>query len=515
VSGADRLILRSVRLPSVVAAAEEFRSNRGIQVETAPQGRNPRRDLNSSVDGVADVLLEHGRVAAIAPHGRLAGDAESIDADGRWLIPGLWDEHVHLSQWALSSRRLPLGEARSAGEVIAAVAAGLAGHPAAGVQFIGTGFRDAIWTDAPTRAALDAVSGDVPVVLVSHDVHSVWLNSAAASSFGVDAGESGLLREGLAFEVGQRIDDLNERGVDLLVERAAADAAALGVVGVVDFEMAWNVESWQRRVAAGFDRLRVEAAVYPPDLDRASGLGLATGSSLGGPATVGPLKVLIDGALNTRTAYCAHPYPDGTSGMLTVAPDELIALLRRARTTGFLPAVHAIGDAANRVALDAFEQVGIGGRIEHAQLLAPADLPRFAALGVTASVQPGHLLDDREVAEQHWTGRTDRAFPLGALQRAGARIVFGSDAPVARLDPWLAMRAAVQRAMPGESSWHPDQSLTPAQALAASSRGRTAIAVGEPADLVLLDDAPERASLDAQRRVAATLVAGRFTHRAF
>jgi hypothetical protein len=290
-------------------------------------------------------------------------------------------------------------------------------------------------------------------------------------------------------------------------------AVRRGVVGIVDLEMTWNRDVWLGRTADGWDGPRIEAGVYPPDLERAVALGLRTGSVLGadGLLTVGPLKTLIDGALNTRTAFCAHPYPDGGSGLLTVPEADLFALLRRAGETGFVPAVHAIGDAAVAIALDGFAAAGMGGRIEHAQLIADADLPRFAALGVTASVQPAHLLDDREVAAEHWAGHTGRAFPLRSLLDAGAALAFGSDAPVAPLDPWRSLRAAVERRLPGEEPWHPEQRIPLASALAASTRGRPTPQVGDPADLIALDEPVEALDPDA---VAMTLVAGRCVHRA-
>jgi predicted amidohydrolase YtcJ len=462
---------------------------------------------------VVDVRIEHGRVAAIAPY-LDPDDAEVVEAAGRQVIRGLWDEHVHVTQAALAASRLQLGRATSAAEA-AALVREAASRSAEGVPLFGVGFRDGVWPDRPTRELLDAAAGERPVVLQSHDVHAVWLNSAAARRFGAESGESGLLREAPAFAVGAAVGRLGERQADEAVVEIGRRAARSGVVGLVDFEMAWNVESWQRRFAAGFDALRIEAAVYPEDLERAAHLGFRTGRPIDGGGdllTVGPLKTLIDGALNTRTAYCVDAYPDGTRGLLTVPPDELRQLLTRAAEVGLIPAVHAIGDAAVTVALDAFAATGIQGRIEHAQLLAEADLPRFAELGVVASVQPAHLLDDREVAERHWPGRTGRTYPFRALLDAGATLAFGSDAPVAPLDPWLAIRAAVERTEDEQPAWHPEHRIAVEEALAASTRGPAEPRVGDLADLVLLDEPVERMHAGA---VAATLVAGRFTYRSF
>ncbi|HEX2903036.1 MAG TPA: amidohydrolase family protein, partial [Jatrophihabitans sp.] len=252
--------------------------------------------------------------------------------------------------------------------------------------------------------------------------------------------------------------------------------------------------------------------------------GLASGQHLagtGGLLQVGPMKVITDGSLNTRTAYCRDPYPgvrDDPYGLLLVPPEQLRSLLRRAAAAGFDCAVHAIGDEANTLALQAFAASGAHGRIEHAQLLATADLPRFAELGVIASVQPAHALDDRAVAERLWAGRTGRAYLARSLLDAGAVLAFGSDAPVAPLDPWLAMAAAVGRG--GSEPWHPEQAVSVAEALAASvahpSRDPVRIEPGMPADLLLCEADPLRCELDVLQRmpVYATLVAGRFSYRA-
>ena len=141
---------------------------------------------------------------------------------------------------------------------------------------------------------------------------------------------------------------------------------------------------------------------------------------------MGPLKVLIDGSLNTRTAYCVDPYPHGGRGLLTVSESELLDLLVRARESGFVPAVHAIGDGANEVALDAFAAAGIAGRIEHAQFVRQQDFARFGELGLTASVQPAHALDDRDAADSNWAGPHGPGVPAAVAARcrghAGARL---------------------------------------------------------------------------------------------
>lgn len=465
-------------------------------------------------DGIVDVLIEAGRTAAITPAGTATG--ETIDLDGRWLLPGLWDHHVHFNQHALALRRVDVSTAASAAE-----AAHIMGTRAATVRLqpghplVGHGFRDAMWTDSPTAMLLDAAVGGVPTVLVSGDLHCAWLNTAALAMYGLGGHPTGVLREDDCFEVVAKLQDIPDATLDEWVFDASAEAARRGVVGVVDMEMGPNVEVWTRRASHGFDTLRVAVGIYTDYLDAVVASGLRTGSSFGGSEliTVGPFKILTDGSLNTRTAYCIDEYP-GTQerGLLTIATEDLVPLMRTASAAGITPAVHAIGDEANRLALDAFELVGCRGRIEHAQLLRREDFARFGALGVAASVQPEHAMDDRDIAERYWAGRTDRAFALRSLLDSGADLLLGSDAPVSPLDPWVTISAAVFRSRDGRDPWHPEQCITVGEALAGSTHSR--VAVGEPADLIAVDRDPTTASADELRAmpVALTLLAGRTTH---
>lgn len=473
--------------------------------------------------GLVDVYVADGVIADVAPAGALARRGAVLDAAGAWLIPGLWDHHVHVMQWALTASRVPLGGARSAQEAAAAMGAAAPGPDG---RRVGVGFRDALWPQEPTRETLDAATGDVPTYLINADLHSVWLNSAALRREGHDPAGTGVLREEPAFEISRRLNQIAPEAGDALVADMARDAASRGVVGIVDLDMTWNEEPWLRRLSAGIDLLRVEYGIYPPFLDRAIAEGLRTGDALRGTASplvrVGPLKVITDGSLGTRTAACSHDYPGehGGRGLLTVDPAELIELMTRATGAGLECAIHAIGDVANSHALDAFAATGAWGRIEHAQLVAHADIPRFARLGVAASVQPEHAVDDRDLTDELWAQQTAVPYPLRALADAHAELLFGSDAPVAPLDPWATMAAAVFRTRDGRPAWHPEQALDAGTALAASTRGGTAagaeVRVGAEADLALCAHDPLTVGETALRgmTVLATLLSGRVTHRA-
>ncbi|MDR1388151.1 MAG: amidohydrolase family protein [Propionibacteriaceae bacterium] len=504
------LTLRDVRLPGrsgrheVVIASGLIESVRPLAAgETGSD--QPVGDLTTG-------LRDHPGAGLTAQSGPV------LNGDGRWLLPGFWDEHVHFRLWSELSRRLDVSQAASAAEVVDLVRAGL---PAGASQLIAAGFRDGLWPDAPRRELLDAVT-EAEVYVVSADLHSIWLNSPALARFGWADHPTGLLREQDCFRVTWALSDVSTEVSDDWVGQAAQKAAARGVVGLVDLDLTWSVDDWRRRAERGFDQVRVSCGVFMDFLDQAVAEGLKGGAPIdqSGLIRVGPLKIVTDGSLNTRTAWCFDPYPglsgDQAWGRPSLSAPELVDLMERGWRQGLRPAVHAIGDQANAVALDAFEQVGCPGRIEHAQLLRWQDIPRLAELGLIASVQPEHAMDDRDVADRHWAGRTDRAFANRSLLDGGVRLALGSDAPVAPLDPWITVAAAVHRGRAGREPWHQEQAIPRAAALAASARGRAVVAPGQPADLQLIELDPLAAPPDHLRTmpVAATWLAGRPTHGA-
>lgn len=456
------------------------------------------------VEEPVDVLLDGERIAAV-DHGLPANGGAVVEGAGRWVIPGLWDKHVHLGQWASASRRIDLSHTASPDEALQRVRSALDdGAGADGRAVIGFGYRLASWEHAPAVADLDEVVGNRPVMLISGDSHNAWLSSAALARAELPA-RDGVLVEREWFEAFPRL----ARVLDLAPTRedyanVITAAHRLGVVGIVDLELEAGFRCWPERVS-GLPPLRVRSGVYPEDVDSALAAGLRSGDPLGGLVTMGPLKVIVDGSLGTRTAYCCEPYAGtGSRGVLNYTEAELAGLLRRAVDGGLEVALHAIGDAAVDAVLRGIEATGARGSIEHAQLVRGADLPRMATMGLTASVQPAHLLDDRGIADDYWAGRTDRCFPLRSMLDAGLTLALGSDAPVAPLDPWLATDVAARRSADGEPPWHPEQAISRAEALAASVDGRQ-VAVGQPADLVLLDDDPLRVP---RPSVSATFIAG-------
>lgn len=472
--------------------------------------------------GLVDLRIDGDQVAAVGPSLERRPGEDELDAAGRWLIPGLWDQHTHLGQWARQGTRLDLAGSATRDEALSRVRAGLG---ASGEVLVGGGFRPSSWADAPSTSALDGVSDTRPIVLVSGDAHSGWLNSAALRRFGL-APRDGLLREAEWFDLLPAVLAAEDAQVGPSAYAAAMRAAAArGVVGIVDYEFEPGFARWPQRYREVEVGLRVRTSTYPVDLEQAIAAGLHTGDVIDGQPllTMGALKIISDGSLNTQTAHCRQPYADGGHGVQNVPGPRLAELLGRAHQAGLSVALHAIGDAALQIALDAFATTAASGSIEHAQLAGSEQVAELARLGVIASVQPAHLLDDRGVTEVIWDeARAARSFPLRELAEAGVELALGSDAPVAPLDPWLAIAAAVHRGEPGDEPWHPEHSLTTAQALASSTDGRGTPGPGSPADLVVLDADPladgDSAAVAARLRatpVAATMVAGQFVHHAW
>jgi predicted amidohydrolase YtcJ len=303
-------------------------------------------------------------------------------------------------------------------------------------------------------------------------------------------------------------------------------AAARGVTAVHDKD-GWlgAPRLWQRLADDGALTLRVWQSLPHEHVGRLEELGLRSG--IGDDLLrIGYLKVFMDGTLGSQTARLL----DG-SGVKITGREELAEIVRQAAHAGWPVAVHAIGDLANREALDAFEEtreewapLGLRQRIEHAQLLSEEDMPRFHEIGVAASVQFSHAPSDRDIAERFWPGETHRAYAYRSLVDSGAVLANGSDAPIEELDPLAGIRAGVLRTLDDREPWHPEQAVTVEQALEATIRApawlageerrRGKLVPGYLADLVVLDRdplaIPPEELPDVQ--VVATMLGGRWVH---
>jgi predicted amidohydrolase YtcJ len=484
------------------------------------------RTLDPAAPVVGQLAVRGPLVAESADPG-----AEVVDLRGRCVLPGFTDAHVHFPTWSLGLRQARLEGTHSLEEALDRVSAARA-HVPEGGWLRGLGWREGDWTEAPTREALDRAVSDVPVALMSKDYHSLWLNSAALeradAPLEVPGGvvePSGILRENAAWAFRDRYV---KPTVDEMVEASREGmrvATSRGVVAIHDKD-GWlgALEVFQRLHEADELDLRVWQSFPWERCDELRALGLRSGFG-SDMLRMGYLKGFMDGTLGSATARLL----DG-SGVEISSREVLEDVVRRGAEAGWPVAVHAIGDGANRAALDAFEATrdaweprGLRQRIEHAQLLDEADVARFARIGVAASVQFSHAASDRDLAERLWEGRQG-AYAYRSLADAGTLLANGSDAPVEELDPLSGIVAGVLRTLDERPAWRPDQAVTVEEALHATCvapawlehaehrRGR--LRPGMLADLVILNRDPvtcppeELPSLE----VEATMVGGRWTH---
>jgi hypothetical protein len=490
------------------------------------------RTMDRQVPTQRALAIAGERIAgAVGVHESALASPEVVDLRGRVVVPGLNDAHVHFPSWSLAQDELSLDGCRSLDEALGRVRQA---DTVPGRVLRGFGWRSAGWAEQPTRQRLDDVTGDTPVALLAKDHHSLWLNSAALARAGgeldVEGGvierdsggePTGVLREEAAWQFKERYLMAGEDEYVEAMRRGLKLAAARGVTAVHDKD-GWvgALRFWQRLESGGALTLRVWQSLPADRLNALREVGLRSGfgSEL---LRAGYLKVFMDGTLGSQTALML----DG-SGVQITSGGELTEIVLEAAAAGFPVAVHAIGDRANREALDAFAStretwapIGLRPRIEHAQLLAPEDVGRFAELGVAASVQFSHAPSDRDLADRFWAGKTNGAYAYRSLVGSGAVVANGSDAPIEELDPLAGIRAGVRRTIDEQEPWHPEQALSVQEAfeattvapawLAGEERRRGRLLPGFAADLVVLDRDPWD---DLDARVIATMVAGRWVH---
>jgi predicted amidohydrolase YtcJ len=475
-----------------------------------------------------------------------------IELAGAAVVPGFVDAHIHFGHFAIARQQVDLDGAKTLEDALVHIQHA-AERVAPGGWLLGRGWDRNRWGRLPTREDLDAAVGARPAALSSHDGHALWLSSAALAAASINretadpaggvierdatGGPSGVLFENAQDLVRAVIPEPSDRDLQAAIRTALGTAASAGLTGIHNFEDARTRRVFQSLEAAGELTLRVYHGVPRGELAEARERGLRTeaGSEW---LRVGPVKLFADGALGSRTAWLLAAYEgradDDYRGVATLGVEELQLEMHAAADAGLDIAVHAIGDAAVRRVLDVFEQTREAYpplrhrllRIEHAQLVHPDDVARFGKLGVLASMQPIHATADRRAADEHWGSRSRHAYAWRALLSGGARLAFGTDAPVEPIEPLLSLYAATTRRDPTAAlaeSWHPEQCVGLEEAVWAYTRGsamaeraagrRGTLAAGMDADLVALGPDPFGPSADAaallHTRVQLTMVGGR------
>ncbi|MFN9497055.1 MAG: amidohydrolase [Erythrobacteraceae bacterium] len=483
------------------------------------------------------VFDEDGKVVAVLARGEARPKVDyRLDGKGRVLIPGMIDAHVHVMDIGFGALTLDLSDTTSLEDALAKIKAFAQDNPGR-PWILGRGWNQEKWGLGrfPTAAELDAVVADRPVWLERADNHANWGNTLAITTAGVTAktpdpsggkiirdakgAPAGVFVDNAVPLVGKAVPAPRPEDRDLAFAAAQKVLLAKGVTAVAD--MGTKAPDWATfRRAGDTGRLTIRIMSYADSFDT---LELIAGPEPTGwlyddRLRMGGIKLFLDGALGSRGAVLKAPYHDdpGAKGLPLLTPAQLRNLMSRASMDNFQSAVHAIGDAANAEVLAAIEELSESykgdrrWRIEHAQIIDPADLSRLGKHGIIASMQPLHQTSDRLMAEARLgPDRLDGAYPWRSVMTVGGRLAFGSDAPVEPADPFAGIAAAISRTdAKGEpfGGWFPQETVSRETALAGFTsdaafagfaEGRFGRLVpGERADFLLVDRDPLLASPD-------------------
>jgi predicted amidohydrolase YtcJ len=487
------------------------------------------------------VFDDDGKVVSVLARGEQRPQVDyRLDGEGRVMLPGMIDAHVHVMDIGFAALTLDLSDTTSLEEALARIKAFADANPGR-PWILGRGWNQEKWGLGrfPTAAELDAVVADRPVWLERADNHANWANTLAITTAGITAktpdpaggkiirdargAPAGVFVDNAVQLVGKVVPPPRPEDRDLAFTKAQEVLLAKGVTAVAD--MGTEMVDWTTfRRAGDQGRLQIRIMSYADSFDT---LETVAGPEptvwlYGDRLRMGGIKLYLDGALGSRGASLKQPYHDdpGARGLPLLTPAQLRNLMSRAAMDNFQTAVHAIGDAANAEVLAAIEELSESydgdrrWRIEHAQIVDPEDLPLLGKHGVIASMQPLHQTSDRLMAEARLgEDRLEGAYAWRSVLKVGGRLAFGSDAPVEPADPWAGMAAAISRTdANGEpfGGWHPEETVSREQAFAGYTadaayagfaEGRFGRLVpGERADFLLVDRDPLLASPDDIRR---------------
>ena len=469
-----------------------------------------------------------GRILATGAGARAAAGrgAEVVPLRGR-ALPGLIDAHVHLDGLADRHLTLELTGSASLEEALKRVEGWAARLPEDG-WVVGAGWYNDAWPNPafPTRRQLDVAAGGRPVCLRRKDGHSAWVSSAALQLAGIDTATAdpaggvidrdgrgrptGILRETAMQAVSAIVPRATDEDFDAAMAKALTALSELGITSVHSMDSARGFGALQRLHSQDQLKVRVTYNLPLADLHHAERMGVRSGWGDEWLRIWG-VKAFLDGSLGSRTAEML----DG-SGTARLSEADLVDMIDRCARAELNVCLHAIGDGAVRRALDALARRRDAWRhwrprIEHAQCVDPKDMPRFARYGVIASMQPIHAVADRELADRYWPRVTAHSYAWASLERAGARLAFGSDAPVETADPMLGIDAA--SAWRQRAAWHPELAVSRAKAMRAYTAGAAyavgmeqhlgSLRLGKLCDITVVD----------QGRVTATIVGGAVSWR--
>ena len=503
---------------------------------------------------VEALAIEQGKIVAVGSNDEVLSiptpHQDVIDLHGLFVLPGFTDSHIHLGYFSQSLKRLDL-DGLSQAECIAQVKEATNKFPA-GTWILGHGWDHNHWPEGYGNAAmLDDVAPNHPVFLTVKSLHAAWANSRALELAGIDRNTpnppggtilrnpdstpNGILLESAypLIESVIPVPSTNEMAEMLL--GAQEHLWKLGITSVHDFDQKAVFQGLQQVHTNHQLKLRVRKNFHGHQIPAIKDLGV--NPSFGDDMLhIGALKYFSDGAIGPHTAAMLEPYTQNDSlGEMLFTPDELDEIYLTATNIGFPVAMHAIGDRANHLVLNAIENIRkyeqkhhlspLPHRIEHAQILKVSDVARFKSLNVIASVQPYHISMDIHITDTALQGRGKQSFLFKSLLEHQVQVIFGSDAPVVSPNPFYGLYSAVARKNQFDDPiWHEEEALTIQQAIT----GYTAappfsigqgnklgkLAQGYYADMIILDKNPINIPINRMKKClpVATIVNGEWVH---
>lgn len=458
---------------------------------------------DESQPNASAILIDRERIIAVGDSDDLLSqypNAEKEDMQGRFILPGLTDAHLHLHHYALSLQKIDC-ETSTKEECLRRVEE-RANKAKPGEWILGHGWNQNVWGNWPSASELDAIAPHNPVYLTAKSLHAAWANTSALKLASITAqtpdpqngqiqrdtkgNATGILLETAMELVGKVIPAPTVEVIANAMEKAQITLWKVGVTGVHDFDRRESFMALQQLHAQGKLKLRVLKNIPVELLDQAFELGLRAGFG-DDWLRIGSVKVFMDGALGPHTAAMFQPYiGEGENrGILNMDGEELFEYGRKAAQVGLGMTVHAIGDRANHEVLNAYEQLrsyerennlpALRHRIEHVQVIHPDDAARLGKMNIIASMQPIHATSDMLMADQFWGERSKLAYAMKTQLDFGARLALGSDAPVEVPNPFWSLHAAVTRrradGSPSPEGWYPEQKLTMVEAVAGYTSG--------------------------------------------
>jgi len=474
------------------------------------------------------LVIDNGKIRWIGKNEDIIGipadEYRLINLGGRTVIPSFGDAHVHFAFFAQSLSNLNLDGCKSYGEALKRVEA-YASKLKKGEWLLGKGWRKDDWPDSrwPHKANLDKIAPDNPAALYSHDEHVLWTNSLGLKIGGVDrntadpvGGEidrdssgnpTGILRENACDYVYRHHKKPSKSKVLRLIDEAQRYCHSKGVTALGNFDGIDNFEMLQEYHNKYGLKLRIRQYIPIRFIDHLVALRLKSGFG-DDYLRIAGVKIFADGALGSQTALMLRPYSGSKSNIgVEVTPEKVMAdLIKKAASNGLACAVHAIGDRANRQVLNAYEKLPakhrkLRNRIEHVQIINPADIPRLSKLSIIASVQPIHCISDVRLMEKFLGKRSSHSYSFKSFIDSGAHVAFGSDAPIETLDPLLGSYCATTRTtLDGKVRHRTGQAISTetalrgfscdiAYALADENLFGT-ISLGKSADIVIMEEDP-------------------------